>query len=354
MQRVTRPRPGSPAAQAILAVERARPTIEASIRRRDARDNVLTVYRALVQAAYTLIEVRGQSTRATAYTYFTVVDLLPTVTDLSSDQCERATRKLQDLGLIHKTSGGIPTGYNGSIAGCAASANSQQRYRGGTWITTTFLDPQTGKQRSARVCAGTWIEVLLRPAEGRTARVVSHLLPPCPRDLTADREAGRTAWQVLQQAKGEVRESKTPTGNQFDITPLLEWSLPKKTNSKLLGIKDSRTSPFADIPAQRDLIWALGRIVTVHPRCRRAAVQEAAARLVHLLNDPGWERHYYWILWRATEAESRGVAAYAQLANTLNRTLIAAQELDLARPGAWLTAQLKDCGWMDSVRPSRP
>ena len=68
-----------------------------------------------------------------------------------------------------------------------------------------------------------------------------------------------------------------------------------------------------------------------------------------LLNDPGWERHYYRILWRATEAEFKGLPAYAQLARALERTLIASRELRLARPGAWLTRQLRDCGWVDTV-----
>ena len=83
-------------------------------------------------------------------------------------------------------------------------------------------------------------------------------------------------------------------------------------------------------------------------------MQEGAARLVRLLDDAGWERHYYRILWRATESEFRGIPAYAQLAYALERTLIAVQELRLARPGAWLTRQLRDAGWLDAVYRSSP
>ena len=349
MERVRHPRPGSPAARAIQAVERTRPTIEAAIRRRDARHNALMVYRALAQAAYTLIEHRSQLEHATTYTYFSVLDLLPLVTGLSSDQCERATHKLQDMGLIHKTSGGIPITEKEPANDSTGSVRRQRRYRGDTWTTTTFLDAQTGEQKEAHVCAGTWVAVLLRPAGGRVARVISHELPPCPRDLTADRKVGRTAWQALQETKKEVRDSRLLTGDQFDSTLLLEWSLPKKENSKLLGIIDSRTSLFSDAATPQDLVWSLSRIVSVHPQGRREAVQEGAVRLVTLLNDPGWERHYYRILWRATEAEFRGQPAYSQLAHALERTLIAVKELTLARPGAWLTRQLCDCGWMDAV-----
>jgi len=347
VEKIRRPRPGSPAARAIKAIERARPLIESGLRRRDARHNALTVFRVLTQAAYTLIESRGQLAHATTYTFFTVLDLLPVVTGLSSDQCERATRKLQDLGLIHKTSGGIPV--QTSVLAPEGPIKPSRQYRGGSWTTTIFLDPTTGEQRNAHVCAGTWVAVLLRPASGRTARVISHELPPCPRDLTADRKAGRTAWQAQQEVKGKVRESRLLTGDQFDITSLLNWSLPKKESSKLLGIKDSRTSLFADATTPQELVWSLSRIVSIHPQARREAVQEGAARLVQLLADPGWERHYYRLLWRATEAEFQGLPAYTQLAHALERTLIAANELHLARPGAWLTRQLRDCGWLDAV-----
>ena len=61
LERIRHPRPGTPAARAVEAVERVRPIIEAHIRRRDARHNALMVMRALTQAVYTLIELRGQS-----------------------------------------------------------------------------------------------------------------------------------------------------------------------------------------------------------------------------------------------------------------------------------------------------
>lgn len=347
IQRIKHPRAGTPAALAVAAVERARPLIERAFRRREGRHNALMVLRALTQAAYTLIQARGQNQKhTTTYTFFTVLDLLPVVTGLSSDQCERASRRLQELGLIHKTSGAIPT--------TEVTEQQKQRrvYRGGTWTRTSFLNAETGERREAYACAGTWVAVLLHPKEGRTARVVSHELPPCPRDLTADRKAGRTAWQAQQGASSKVRESLTLTGNQFDITSLLEWSLPKKENSKSLDTEDSRTSIFQDAATPQELVWSLSRIVSTHPQGRREAVQEGATRLVRLLGDAGWERHYYRILWRATEAEFKGIPAYAQLASALERTLITSNELRLARPGAWLTRQLRDCGWIDTVYKS--
>lgn len=188
-------------------VERARTVIEAQVRRRDARHNALVVYRALAQAAYALIQVRAQQhAHTTTYTFFTVLDLLPVVTGLSSDQCERATRRLQNLGLIHKTSGALPTWKSGA-----------RHDQNGTWVPTIVLNAETGEKVTTHACAGTWMAVLLRPATGITIRVVSYELPPCPRDLTTDRKAGRTAWQRLQEAKIKVRESFLLSGDKRPV-----------------------------------------------------------------------------------------------------------------------------------------
>ncbi|WP_295815551.1 hypothetical protein [uncultured Deinococcus sp.] len=349
LERIRHPRPGTPAARAVEAVERVRPIIEAHIRRRDARHNALMVMRALTQAVYTLIELRGQSSQhTTTYTFFTVLDLLPVVTGLSSDQCERATRRLQGIGLIHKSSGALPTRTRVTARDAQGNEVERQVYKGGTWTITTFLNAQTGERTEARVCAGTWVAVVLQPAPGLTARVIAHELPPCPRDLTADRKRGSTAWQAQQEARQEVRESLLLSGDKFDITPLVRWSLPEE-EKKSLGTVDSRTSLFANATTPQELVWSLSRIVSIHPQHRREAVQEGAAALVKVLRDEGWEKHYYRVLWRATEAEFRGLPAFAQLASALERTLVANEELDLRRPGAWLTRQLRECGWMTAV-----
>lgn len=145
-----------------------------------------------------------------------------------------------------------------------------------------------------------------------------------------------------------MRESILLSGDKFDIAALLQWSLPEN-NQKSLGTIDSRTSLFVQAQTPQDLVWSLSRIASVHPHHRREAVQEGAVRLVALLNDAGWERHYYRILWRATEAEFRGCPAYAQLAAALQRTLISNTELNLQRPGAWLMHQLRECGWLEAV-----
>jgi hypothetical protein len=198
------------------------------------------------------------------------------------------------------------------------------------------------------------VAVVLQPTPGRTARVIAHELPPCPRDLDADRRRGHTAWQAQQQARIKVRESVSLMGDRLDVAPLLAWSVQKKENLYILGTEESRTSVFGDALTPQELVWSLSRIVSTHPQSRREAVQEGAARLVALLGDPGWERHYYRVLWRATEAEFRGVPAYVQLAHALERTLVAGRELPVRRPGAWLMRQLLNCGWVDAVYRTLP
>jgi hypothetical protein len=86
----------------------------------------------------------------------------------------------------------------------------------------------------------------------------------------------------------EVRESFLLTGDEFNITPLLQWSLPEN-NEKSLGTVDSRTSIFKDAQTPQELLWSLSRVASTHPHHRREAVQEGAARLVQLLDDEGWE-----------------------------------------------------------------
>jgi len=350
LDRARKSRLSLPITWALEGLKRAHVILEEHIRRRDARHNAEVVLLALLQAAYTMIHQQGQNhVHTTSYTFFTVLELLPVVTGLSSDQCERATRRLQTLGLIHKSSGAIPVPGHQNGPGGRARA-----YTGGTWMPTTFMDAETGQATQVTACAGTWIAVLLRPLPGRKARVIAHELPPCPRDLSADRLAGRTAWRICKEAGTEVRESISPTRDNMNVAPMLVWSLPQLKVDMGLDIQDSRTSMFSDAKTPQELVWSLSRIVAAHPRHRRAVIQEGTVRLVTLLNDTGWEKHYYRILWRATEAEFSGLRAYNQLAYALERTLIAERELSLRRPGAWLTQQLRHTGWLDAVYHRSP
>lgn len=202
-------KPGTPEARAARVVEAAEPILRERLLavvqtgraaegkssrtylRADRLARNLAVLKALVEGAYTLIKVRGQQgEHVTSYTYFTVLDLLPVVTGFSPATCERATADLRATGLLATWS---------------------------DWTTTEFLNPDTGELIETRTRTGAWVCLNLRPDLQPRAMIFPSELPrdergrPVPqRDLTADRRAGRTAWQ----ARKEVRESVPPGGEK--------------------------------------------------------------------------------------------------------------------------------------------
>jgi hypothetical protein len=348
--------PGSPAALAQQAAQRARPIIEAAVKRRDARHNLLAAFEALALAAYTYLGARGHSPLATSCTLFTVLETLQIVTGLSSDQCERATRRLQDLGLIHKASGALPTGARRMVTDKAGRTQERKVYRGGTWTTTEFTRADTGETVTVPARAGTWLCVLLRPAAGLRAQVRAHELPECPRDLTADRKVGRTAFQMLREFKErltKVRESFTSQGGTFEVTPLLVWALPKGSPPETVTEVDTRRSAglgsIAAATSAQDVVWGLGAILHEHPQHRREAIQQAGRTLAAIFRDAHSVRHYWRILWRATAAEYAGLNAYQDVQREMAVTLAEMTEVQMTNPGGWLVRRLKNCAWWDAV-----
>ena len=356
LERARRVQPGSPAALTQEAVERARPIIETAAKRHDARRNLMAVFEALALAAYTYLGARGHSPLATSCTLFTVLETLQIVTGLSSDQCERATRRLQDLGLIHKASGALPTGEHRMVTDKVGRTHQRKVYQGGTWTTTEFTRSDTGERVTVPARAGTWLCVLLRPAPGLRAQVRAHELPECPRDLTADRKVGRTAWQMIREFKerlGKVRESSPSQGSRFEITPLLLWALPKSSFTESVTGVDTRRSAGpgtrAAATSAQDVIWGLGRILHEHPQHRREAIQETGRTLAAIFRDAHSVRHYWRILWRATAAEYAGLDAYQEVQREMAVTLAEMTELQMTNPGGWLVQRLKKCAWWDAV-----
>lgn len=308
------PDPGTPAARAERAVQAARERIETLRRGRWRRATL--VYRALVLAGFTLLERRGTLTDPDAVTFFTVVDVIPLCTGLSRDTVERGMHDLRAIDLI-----------------------STLR----VYDRVAFRDQQGGV--SARTgCQGVYVSVVLRPAPGRRALIRPEELPPGrPRDLQADRDAGRTAWQLMQ---ANVRQSPPAAEEEMDIAPMLLWSLPQPPQN--LGVVDYRTPT----PARRggpDAIWSLTGLMSVATPKRPAAIAQHAAGLAALLRDGPYEPVYRRLLRRAVDAEYRGVAAIGTLQHTLARVGEAMREGVARRPGALLRALLRREGWLDAV-----
>lgn len=294
--------------------------------RADRMARNLAVLRALVEGAYTLIEVRGQQgEHVTSYTYFTVLDMLPVVTGFSPATCERATADLRAAGYLATWS---------------------------DWTTTEFLDKDTGELRETRARTGVWVCINLRPDLIPRATIFPAELPrdesgkPVPqRDLTADRRVGRTAYQ----ARKEVRESISLQEGKVCINHLIQWAL-GNTNSRTPVGKDALTSAsLAHAATPQELVWSLQAVLSEHPQRRGEIVEQAARTLARLFRDDHSRAHYCRVLWRAIEAEFKGLPAFRQLEAAMLRTLITMQEIDLQRPGAYLMRQLEQAGWLDSV-----
>ncbi|MDP9766142.1 hypothetical protein [Deinococcus enclensis] len=298
--------------------------------RADRIERNLTVYSVLLEATYRLIAERGQkAAHITSYTWFTVLDLLPIATGYSAATCERATADLRACGLIATRS---------------------------DWTTTTFLNEE-GKAKEVRAKTGVWLCVLLQPRPEqpeRRAYIRRHEVPAGPRNLDADRKAGRTAWQARKDVQSEVRESSPCQDRTVGITALLQWSV-KSEPKQISGKKDALTSQLATAETPKDLVWSLRTVMSEHPQRRAEVIEGAAAALARLFNDRAFERHYCRILWRAVGAEFEGQAAFASLETSMCRTLDAMQEIKLRKPGSYLMSLLADSGWLDAVyrRPGR-
>lgn len=324
-------KPHAHQAQIERALALAEVRITARIRPR-ARHRARLTYRALVEATYTLIHARRHNAQAiTSYCWFTVLDVLPLATGLSTATCERATRDLRESGLLATWS---------------------------DWTTTEFLNRETGEVFEKRARTGVWVCVLLTPRDGLNARIHPAELPRddqgqliTHRDLTADRKAGHTAWQFRQ----EVRESLTHTVGKHSSQDLLHWSLPK-TRQKSLVTRDSLTShPTTDLAefmmtaGPRELVEVLSALRTEFPQRRRDAVQAAGTALARVFNDQQSVRHYYRVLWRALQADLQGLRGLDTLQTEMHRVLIDMRELHIKHPGAMLTSRLKESDWWNAV-----
>ena len=99
----------------------------------------------------------------------------------------------------------------------------------------------------------------------------------------------------------------------------------------------------------KDVVWSLRTVLSEQPQRRAEAVQQGAQAIARVFADQQSVRHYYRMLWRATDAEFEGLPAFPQLEAAMCRTVDAMQEQGLRKPGAYLLKLLKEFGWMDAV-----
>lgn len=176
---------------------------------------------------------------------------------------------------------------------------------------------------------GTLYAVALKV--GHRARLRFDDLKHQYRDLEADRRAGRTAYQTLQQSI---------TQKQLDwYLVLRDWAVsPGNTQSSPVVAVDC----CMRLNTVQDVVCNLHLIATCHTTKRAALIGMLGACLARALGDLQSRRWYCGLLWRAWRAELEGRAAIQGLGAQLAR--LGADQVEwvgLRSPGAVLVKRLK-------------
>lgn len=151
------------------------------------------------------------------------------------------------------------------------------------------------------------------------------------RDLDADRRAGKTAYQTLQQ-------SSTKQENDWYKT-LRNWAVsPGNTNTTPVVLDDCCTS----LNTVQDVVANLHLVATCHPTKRAALVGMLGAALARDLRDPHSRRWYCGVIWQTWRAEVEGHGTLQGLGAQLARLAADCVEWpDLRCPGALLASRLR-------------
>lgn len=343
----TTPRPGSPEdlTKRILDVAKARLVERLSAQasptgravRTDRIERNLTVLRPLVLAALTLLQTRGHAPRLfTTATYFTVLDVLPAITGLAPSTCQLA---LADLRACHLIA-------------------TRREYQPATFYQARGEAGQiTHHAVTMNAITGVYLCVALKPERDLRPMVLTGELPhEAPRDLAADRQVGRTAWQIRQEAR-EAQEVGASFSHQerkelFSAKTLLFWSLSEKEKEKSVQ-RDAPTfggGAWNDLDRIRRAVLAARR---ERPQLRRERVEEAARMIGGVLSDLGpiSLKGYCRMIWRGLRGEREQRPALMGLLDAISRTLTFRREAQgtgrpLRKPGAYLRRVLEESGWM--------
>lgn len=309
-------------------------TLRMSVVRADRIKRNLGIYRMLALAAYAYLDATGHRRamrHANGVTLFTVLDLLPALTGHASSTCEAALADLRHCGLIA----------------------THRVYQAATFHTG---EGEHASKVTMQAVTGVWACINLKPQHPTYRPMIlrSELPTEAPRDLAADRQAGRTAWQMRQEAReGKVGESLPSQEGKETYQDLLLWALPL-FNLKSCVKSDSPTSDswaWNDMDAIRQAIYAVQQ---EHPRRRGAAVESAAHLIGRVLGDQNdvSVRSYCRMLWRGLKGEMQQRPALTNLLDAIDRTLVYRRESQhelrpLRAPGAYLRSVLAESGWLE-------
>ncbi|MGX9688687.1 hypothetical protein ACTQ9L_16305 [Deinococcus wulumuqiensis] len=175
---------------------------------------------------------------------------------------------------------------------------------------------------------GTLYAVSLKA--GHRARLRYDDLKHRYRDLEADRKAGNTAFQALQQ-------SHPSTGREW-VEVLRAWAVtPGNTTLNPVNSVDCCIGPNT----VQDVVYTLPLLAEAHPTKRAGLVGIMAATLARALNDQHSRKWWCQVIWNAWTDEVEGRAGLQVLAAQLARLDVDRREWEgLKNPAALLTARL--------------
>jgi hypothetical protein len=184
---------------------------------------------------------------------------------------------------------------------------------------------------------GSVFAVKTRNFEGQPAKVPFDALKKSYRCLSADIEAGRTAWAQIGQSKNSPRE-------QDAIKEILAWALPPSTTQR----PDKGLTVRSDLEALLDVPF-------VDKTERRAAVDGAARALSASLADAGGLMFYRWLIWQLLRLSDRHQGDYwHQVYEMARRARADAAEGFARKPGALFTSRLKQWEVWEQLRRLPP
>lgn len=175
--------------------------------------------------------------------------------------------------------------------------------------------------------------VKMHPERQGAVRVPYDALKKSYRCLSADIEAGRTAYRQIGQSKATSTE-------QVDIQKILAWALPPSTTQ----------NPGIGMTVRADLEQVLD-VPFAEKGDRNTAVDGAARALAASLGDAGSVMFYRWLLWQLLRLSDRHQGDYwHQVYEQARRARADATEGFARRPGALFVSRLKGAPWWDEMR----
>lgn len=176
--------------------------------------------------------------------------------------------------------------------------------------------------------------VKLRPDVPGPVSVPLDYLQASYRCLSADIEAGRTAWKLTKSDS-----HKTPSST-VDTQKILSWALPPPHTE----------NPDTGLTVRPDLERVLD-VPHVARDDRAAAVEAGARALSGTLGDRGGLMFCRWLLWQLLRLQDRtGAAPWYAVYEGARRARADAAEGFARRPGALFVSRLKGAPWWEELR----